>query len=300
MSVKETPHQAQHRLSLIPELLEQIFLEVPAIRLISTFRQVCKTWKTIIEESASPQLQNYRRTGLQDLPKYAPPERKRRKRDYRDQPELFIIPLALDIMSVFWRKALLLAITVKPNFPTLATKFHKLLSQFEQILRCTNPFYPPRDRDNESMHYNWEYVGRYYSKEDINAYDDFFPTPWNADPLYSVAVQIIWRLYFDNPERVTRGYIESRTRDEIYEKVTLTGGPNPENSVKAFLFFVFKVWHAGKRVYPQVMFDCYEPYTVRVAEKGEVYFIRDDGYRLWWLSEYKDDCYLSSCSDIEY
>ncbi|KAF3932903.1 hypothetical protein ABW20_dc0100158 [Dactylellina cionopaga] len=80
------------------EIVEQILLDIPAIDVLTTCRQVCKAWKTMVETS-SPKLKFYSTTGL----------RVRKKKDEADKeiadgqpPE--ITPMALQVLRQFWKK----------------------------------------------------------------------------------------------------------------------------------------------------------------------------------------------------
>ncbi|EPS39869.1 hypothetical protein H072_6364 [Dactylellina haptotyla CBS 200.50] len=75
-----------------PEIVEQILLELPAVAVISSCRRVCKTWKTLIE--TTPNLIKYSTTGLK-LDEYEAA---------RTHPIPKITPLALEILSIFWKR----------------------------------------------------------------------------------------------------------------------------------------------------------------------------------------------------
>ncbi|KAF3903382.1 hypothetical protein ABW20_dc0107305 [Dactylellina cionopaga] len=77
---------------LIPEILEMIMLEVPAIELLTACRQVCKGWKSILE--TSPALSYYATTG----------RRRRKNREDEQEPCQIVTPLAVEILTHFWRK----------------------------------------------------------------------------------------------------------------------------------------------------------------------------------------------------
>ncbi|KAK6511341.1 hypothetical protein TWF481_000261 [Arthrobotrys musiformis] len=83
---------------LIPEILELIMLELPAVTVITTCRGVCKAWKSLIE--TAPDLKYYSLTGLKRS------STKQRQADIvaRQLPDQIITPMALALISAFWKK----------------------------------------------------------------------------------------------------------------------------------------------------------------------------------------------------
>ncbi|KAK6510914.1 hypothetical protein TWF506_010002 [Arthrobotrys conoides] len=81
---------------LIPEVLELIMLELPAITVLTTCRGVCKSWKSLIE--MAPDLKYYSLTGLK--------RSKQRQAEIaaRQLPDQIITPMALELLSAFWKK----------------------------------------------------------------------------------------------------------------------------------------------------------------------------------------------------
>lgn len=78
------------RIFEIPEILEQILLQTPAILLLSSCRLVRRSWNNLI--STSPSLQTYLRSGG-----YHPGHP---TSEYRE-----VTPLARDIIALFWKQA---------------------------------------------------------------------------------------------------------------------------------------------------------------------------------------------------
>ncbi|KAK6529783.1 hypothetical protein TWF281_008942 [Arthrobotrys megalospora] len=81
---------------LIPEVLELIMLELPAVTVLTTCRSVCKGWKSLIE--TAPDLRYYSLTGLK--------RSKQRQAEIaaRQLPSQIITPMALAVLSAFWKK----------------------------------------------------------------------------------------------------------------------------------------------------------------------------------------------------
>ncbi|KAK6334748.1 hypothetical protein TWF718_010196 [Orbilia javanica] len=81
---------------LIPEILELIMLELPAVTVLTTCRGVCKAWKSLIE--TAPDLKYYSLTGLK--------RSKKRQAEIaaRQLPDQIITPMALAVLSTFWKK----------------------------------------------------------------------------------------------------------------------------------------------------------------------------------------------------
>ncbi|EPS45540.1 hypothetical protein H072_464 [Dactylellina haptotyla CBS 200.50] len=84
--------------SLAPEILELILLHIPAIELLTTCHAVCKKWKNIIE--TSEEVGFYATTGLRKS------ELKIYPRGTKNVDEIprFATPMALEVLSRFWRK----------------------------------------------------------------------------------------------------------------------------------------------------------------------------------------------------
>ncbi|KAF3093228.1 hypothetical protein TWF102_006671 [Orbilia oligospora] len=81
---------------LIPEILELIMLELPAITVLTTCRGVCKSWKSLIE--MAPDLKYYSLTGLKRSKK------RQAENAARQLPDQIITPMALAVLSAFWKK----------------------------------------------------------------------------------------------------------------------------------------------------------------------------------------------------
>ncbi|EPS43110.1 hypothetical protein H072_2895 [Dactylellina haptotyla CBS 200.50] len=82
----------------IPELLELILLELPAVTVLTTCRRVSKTWKTFIETSTP--LWYYSTTGWRFSQRQHTLEDKVSSR----LPSQFTTPMAVEVLSTFWKK----------------------------------------------------------------------------------------------------------------------------------------------------------------------------------------------------
>ncbi|KAF3132898.1 hypothetical protein TWF594_009412 [Orbilia oligospora] len=94
-------------LFLIPELIEKILLNVPAIDVLTRCRSVCKTWKDLIENT-SPDLKYYSTSGLRrpdpDPVKVKPSRARPRSTPDRSPHPQLLTPIAIDILSIFWKR----------------------------------------------------------------------------------------------------------------------------------------------------------------------------------------------------
>ncbi|KAF3226958.1 hypothetical protein TWF191_004317 [Orbilia oligospora] len=101
ITVQTTP------LFLIPELIEKILLNLPAIDVLTKYRGVCKTWKDLIENT-SPDLKYYSTSGLRrpdpDAVKVKPSRARPRSTPDRSPHPQLLTPIAIDILSVFWKR----------------------------------------------------------------------------------------------------------------------------------------------------------------------------------------------------
>ncbi|EGX43184.1 hypothetical protein AOL_s00215g640 [Orbilia oligospora ATCC 24927] len=101
ISVPTTP------LFLIPELIEKILLNVPAIDVLTRCRSVCKIWKDLIENT-SPDLKYYSTSGLRrtdlDAAKVKPSRARPRSTPDRSPHPQLLTPIAIDILSIFWKR----------------------------------------------------------------------------------------------------------------------------------------------------------------------------------------------------
>ncbi|KAK6506890.1 hypothetical protein TWF481_005348 [Arthrobotrys musiformis] len=94
---------------LIPELAEKILLEVPALQVLTTCRAVCKTWRDLIDTS-SPDLKYYSTSGLKRPSTctsniVAGPSRPRqRPPPYLAPHPQLLTPIAVDVLTIFWKK----------------------------------------------------------------------------------------------------------------------------------------------------------------------------------------------------
>ncbi|KAK6521620.1 hypothetical protein TWF506_001833 [Arthrobotrys conoides] len=108
-------------LFLIPELTEKILLDVPAIDVLTRCRSVCKTWKDLIENT-SPDLKYYSTSGLKrpdpDALKIKPSRARPRPTPDRSPHPQLLTPIAIDILSIFWKRLAKDGIAVnKPKKP---------------------------------------------------------------------------------------------------------------------------------------------------------------------------------------
>ncbi|KAK6534764.1 hypothetical protein TWF281_006065 [Arthrobotrys megalospora] len=106
-----------HLLFSITELVEKILLEVPAIDVLTKCRGVCKAWKDLIETS-SEDLKYYSTSGLMRPDPNAVKSKPSRARprstpDRKPHPQL-LTPIAIDILSIFWKRLAKGGITVSP------------------------------------------------------------------------------------------------------------------------------------------------------------------------------------------
>ncbi|KAF3094339.1 hypothetical protein TWF706_008559 [Orbilia oligospora] len=96
-------------LFLIPELIEKILLNLPAIDVLTRCRSVCKTWKDLIENT-SPDLKYYSTSGLRrpdpdpDTVKVKPSRARPRSTPDRSPHPQLLTPIAIDILSIFWKR----------------------------------------------------------------------------------------------------------------------------------------------------------------------------------------------------
>ncbi|KAK6529123.1 hypothetical protein TWF694_004338 [Orbilia ellipsospora] len=93
-----------HRMFLLPEILESILLQLPAITVLIRCRRVSKTWQALID--TSPSLRYYTSTGLDKQLQHRPlfyslvPE----NTDDPSQPPKVVTPMAMEVLSSFWIK----------------------------------------------------------------------------------------------------------------------------------------------------------------------------------------------------
>ncbi|RVD88069.1 uncharacterized protein DFL_002267 [Arthrobotrys flagrans] len=104
---------------LIPELAERILLNVPAIDVLLKCRGVCKTWRDLIENT-SPELKYYSTSGLKrsdpDTVKIKPSRARPKSTPDRSPHPQLLTPIAVDILSIFWKRLAKHGITVaKPR-----------------------------------------------------------------------------------------------------------------------------------------------------------------------------------------
>ncbi|KAF3932979.1 hypothetical protein ABW20_dc0103693 [Dactylellina cionopaga] len=103
-------------INLPAEILEQILLDLPAIELLTTCRQVCKTWKILIETS-SP-LRYYSTTGLRFC-------------DRHKVDPFHVSPMALEVLRQLWKK---FGLAFEPNTKPPSPRFISLLVKSSRSL----------------------------------------------------------------------------------------------------------------------------------------------------------------------
>ncbi|KAF3934568.1 hypothetical protein ABW19_dt0210576 [Dactylella cylindrospora] len=136
----------------IPEILELILYNTPAINVITTYRRVCHTWKSLIE--TSPLLQSYATTGLQ-IPFQRKADEGPRPVPFREYdafeaysgkvPPSRITPMALEILTHFWKRLAPHALTYykadRHELLRLLKKFYPLIYPVAKKVRLLDPRY---------------------------------------------------------------------------------------------------------------------------------------------------------------
>ncbi|EPS37621.1 hypothetical protein H072_8671 [Dactylellina haptotyla CBS 200.50] len=79
----------------IPELVEMIIFELPAIEILSTCRAVSRTWRNVVD-NPSPRLKSYAYSGLRD-----------------HGLSFCLTPIAVQILAQFWRKLTITSLKYK-------------------------------------------------------------------------------------------------------------------------------------------------------------------------------------------
>ncbi|KAK6350663.1 hypothetical protein TWF718_003848 [Orbilia javanica] len=102
-------------LFLIPELAEKILLNVPAIDVLTKCRGVCKAWRDLIDNT-SPDLKYWSTSGLKrpnlDATTVKPSRVHSRVTPDRDRHPQLLTPIAVEIISIFWKRLAKGGITV--------------------------------------------------------------------------------------------------------------------------------------------------------------------------------------------
>ncbi|KAK6354661.1 hypothetical protein TWF696_003801 [Orbilia brochopaga] len=123
------------------EIIQEVLLNIPSIELITTFRCVCTSWKALIE--TSPALKYYSTTGLQK------PARQNCGHDAYTASTTAITPMAITVISLFWRKAARKALKIEDHGHPMV-----LRSLYQQ---------PPNRRNGDTLEY-WGPVDEYLAK----------------------------------------------------------------------------------------------------------------------------------------
>ncbi|KAK6533640.1 hypothetical protein TWF694_002575 [Orbilia ellipsospora] len=114
------------KITVIPELLERVLLEVPAIELILSCRRVCKTWRDLID-TTSPQLKRYSTSGLGEY-----------EDDDPNHKSEILTPLAIQVLGMFWKTLARELIVWKPRKEQSHQRHHRRNRVAEKILCYTD------------------------------------------------------------------------------------------------------------------------------------------------------------------
>ncbi|KAK6362098.1 hypothetical protein TWF730_005796 [Orbilia blumenaviensis] len=119
---------------LNPKVLETILLGLPAIDVLTRCRGVCKTWKDLIENS-SENLKYYSTSGLKrpdidtnGMKAKSSPTRPRSTPDRKPHVQL-LTPVAVDILTIFWRRLAKDGITMGPCRPSRREQLAGIVSR---------------------------------------------------------------------------------------------------------------------------------------------------------------------------
>ncbi|KAJ6263929.1 hypothetical protein Dda_0066 [Drechslerella dactyloides] len=81
---------SSHSIFAIPEILDLVFLSLPHIDVVGTVGQVCRSWKTVVD-NPSPALEYYKSTGV-------------RPNQHLPYNNLKVTPASLALLALFWTK----------------------------------------------------------------------------------------------------------------------------------------------------------------------------------------------------
>ncbi|KAK6499998.1 hypothetical protein TWF481_010355 [Arthrobotrys musiformis] len=236
-------------------------------------------WRDIIH--GSPTLAFYKETGL-----VHPPDLDGSEPENIKHP---VNPLALDLISVFWRKAAPFAITGFEDILARKAALRRIFSCFDRILDSTS-FLPPGNDDFTAFpnfQDNWRRLSRHrkYPREDEDGKYGLFLNPATQScAVRHIAQMLIELLYFSTPTRVRKAY-----GGEVYDRITRTYS---EDTTQAFVIVVYELYLENSIVFHKIIFDCYEPFGVRIARDEEISCLYETnaGFegdrRIWWLSKY--------------